>query len=208
MSLFTSRPKAKFYDELFANLSTDVINKATAKTGRKGFSPQAMLCSFIVMKIEGFSQITDLVDYLNNNLIIAYYCGFNIMKPLPSYWTFDRFIKNLDNSLLKEIMQSQVLKLVEMGYIDTSFIGLDSTPAMANTKQNNPKSFAKSKFFKENHPKSDKDCTLGVHTASNQFNEKKYEEDKEGLLEYYNSIGFRDAAIIADTMYTASNGHK
>lgn len=127
------------------------------------------------MKIEGFSQITDLADYLDNNRIIAYYCGFNIMKPLPSYWTYDRFIKNINNDILKEIMQSQVLKLAEMGYIDTSFIGLDSTPVMANTKQNNPKSFVKSKFSKSKQPKSDKDCTLGVHTASNQCNEKNYE---------------------------------
>ena len=95
-----------------------------------------------------FSCITDLVDYLNNNLIIAHYCGFNIMKPLPSYWTFDRFIRNLDNALLKKLMQSQVLKLSKMGIIDTSFIALDSTPISANTKQNNPKSFAKNKFAK------------------------------------------------------------
>lgn len=88
------------------------------------------------------------MDYLNNNLIIAHYCGFNIMKPLPSYWTFDRFIRNLDNALLKKLMQSQVLKLSKMGIIDTSFIALDSTPISANTKQNNPKSFAKNKFAK------------------------------------------------------------
>ena len=42
---------------------------------------------------EGFSQITDLADYLDNNRIIAHYCGFDIMKPLPSYWTYDRFLK-------------------------------------------------------------------------------------------------------------------
>lgn len=46
----------------------------------------------------------------------------------------------------------------------------------------------------------------GVFSAS-KFNHKKYEEDKEAILEYYNSIGFRDAAIVADTIYTASNGH-
>ena len=46
---------------------------------------------------------------------------------------------------------------------------------MANTKQNNPKSFAKNKFSKENHPKSDPDCALGVHSASNQHNERRYE---------------------------------
>ena len=72
-------------------------------------------------------------------------------------------------------MAAQVKKLYEMGIVDASFIGLDSTPVMASTKQNNPKSFAKSKFSKENHPKSDPDCALGVHSASNQHNERRYE---------------------------------
>ena len=34
------------------------------------------------MKCEGFTQITDLMDYLDNNRIIAHYCGFNIMNTL------------------------------------------------------------------------------------------------------------------------------
>ncbi len=46
----------------------------------------------------------------------------------------------------------------------------------------------------------------GIFSAS-KFNEKKYEEDKQNIIEYYNSIGFRDAAILADTFYAASNGH-
>ena len=45
------------------------------------------------MKCEGFAQITDLMDYLDNNRLIAHYCGFDIMKPLPSYWTYDRFLR-------------------------------------------------------------------------------------------------------------------
>jgi hypothetical protein len=150
------------------------MSAAHAKTGRKS-QKEALFCAFIVMKCEGFSQITDLVDYLNNNLLIAHYCGFDIRKPLPSYWTFDRFIRKLDNQILKGIMKSQVVKLTEFGIIDTSFIGLDSTPVAANTAHNNPKSFRKSKFKKENQPKADKDCGLGVHTASNQHNEKNYE---------------------------------
>ena len=127
------------------------------------------------MKCECFSCVTDLLDYLQNNLLIAHYCGFNIMKPLPSYWTLDRFINSLDNDLLQNLMHSQVKKLYELGVIDTSFIALDSTPIMANTSQNNPKSFKKDKFNPDNQPKSDKDCALGVHTASNQHNEKKCE---------------------------------
>ena len=45
------------------------------------------------MKCEGFAQITDLADYLDNNRLIAHYCGFNIMESLPSYWTYDRFLR-------------------------------------------------------------------------------------------------------------------
>ena len=175
ITFFTSAPKAQFYDKLFLNLDLSEFPESVAKTGRKGYSKIALLCAFIVMKCECFSCITDLVDYLNNNLLIAHYCGFNIMKPLPSYWTFDRFIDDIDNALLKKLMQSQVLKLSEMGIIDTSFIALDSTPVSANTCQNNPKSFAKNKFSKDNQPKSDKDCKLGVHTASNQHNERNFE---------------------------------
>lgn len=175
ITLFTSTPKANFYNKLFSNLNLSVFPETIAKTGRPGFSKRSLLCAFIVMKCECFSFITDLLDYLNNNLLIAHYCGFNIMKPLPSYWTFDRFIRTIDNELLKKLMHLQVLELAERGIIDTSFISLDSTPIAANTSQNNPKSFAKNKFSKDNQPKSDKDCTLGVHTASNRINERNFE---------------------------------
>lgn len=120
-------------------------------------------------------QITDLADYLNNNRLIAHYCGFDIMKPLPSYWTYDRFLKQLKNGELKSVMAQQVKKLYELGIVDASFIGLDSTPVAANTKQNNPKSFASDKFKPENRPKADRDCALGVRSASNQHDERRYE---------------------------------
>jgi hypothetical protein len=174
INLFVSQPNAAFYSELFLHLDLAPVSASHARTGRKS-QKEALFCSFVVMKCEGFSQITDLVDYLSNNLLIAHYCGFNIMKPLPSYWTFDRFIRNMDNEIFKDVMRKQVIKLAELGIIDTSFIGLDSTPVAANTSHNNPKSFRRNKFNKENQPKADKDCKLGVHTASNQHSEKNYE---------------------------------
>lgn len=42
--------------------------------------------------------------------------------------------------------------------------------------------------------------------SSAKFNEKKYLEDKEKLLEYYNSLGYRDATIVADTQYYDPKG--
>ena len=140
MTLFTSQSAAVFYDKVFTELE---FTLPRAATGRRGFPKEAMVCAFIVMKCEGFTQITDLADYLDNNRLIAHYCGFNIMKPLPSYWTYDRFLKKLNNGDLKSSMEQQVRELYELGIVDASYIGLDSTPVAANTKQNNPKSFAK-----------------------------------------------------------------
>ena len=43
--------------------------------------------------------------------------------------------------------------------------------------------------------------------SSAKFNETKYEEDKAKVLQYYNSIGFRDATILRDTQYINSRGN-
>ena len=59
-----------FYDRLFSSLDFTLPGAAT---GRRGFPKEAMVCAFIVMKCEGFAQITDLADYLDNNRIIAHY---------------------------------------------------------------------------------------------------------------------------------------
>ncbi|HYE54362.1 MAG TPA: POTRA domain-containing protein [Chitinophagaceae bacterium] len=37
--------------------------------------------------------------------------------------------------------------------------------------------------------------------SSAKFNAAKYAEDKEAILEFYNSLGYRDATIVADTQY-------
>lgn len=43
--------------------------------------------------------------------------------------------------------------------------------------------------------------------SSSKYNEAKLEEDKESLISYYNSLGYRDASIVDDTIYTVSNGN-
>ncbi len=43
--------------------------------------------------------------------------------------------------------------------------------------------------------------------ASSKFNQKKFEEDKQSLLNYYNTLGFRDASVAADTVYPVKNGN-
>lgn len=43
--------------------------------------------------------------------------------------------------------------------------------------------------------------------SSAKFNEKKYAEDKEKILAYYNALGYRDATILDDTTYSNSRGN-
>ena len=38
-----------------------------------------------------------------------------------------------------------------------------------------------------------------------KFSEKKFGEDKQRILEYYNSLGYRDAQLLADTQYYVGN---
>ena len=167
LSLLENQPDARFYENLFAYLDVSPVEASIPKMGRPS-KKVALFRSCIVMKSESISKASVLLDYLKNNLLVAHHCGFDISSPLPSYWTFNRYIRNLDNNILKETMKGQVLELVEMKLIDGSFIGLDSTPNAANAKQNNPKSFLKNKFDPNNQPKADKEgvcrkkCVNGI----------------------------------------------
>lgn len=42
--------------------------------------------------------------------------------------------------------------------------------------------------------------------SSAKFDEKKYTEDKEKVLQYYNALGYRDAVIVSDTQYYDKKG--
>lgn len=43
--------------------------------------------------------------------------------------------------------------------------------------------------------------------SSSKFNEVKYSEDKQSVLSYYNSRGFRDATMVADTQFYDNKGN-
>ncbi len=43
--------------------------------------------------------------------------------------------------------------------------------------------------------------------ASSKFNQTKYDEDKQSLINHYNTLGYRDASIVSDTVYQVVNGN-
>lgn len=59
------------------------------------------------------------------------------------------------------------------------------------------------------HPSKTKqvlDPYVRLKLAGAKFDEKKFDEDKEKILDYYNALGYRDAFIEKDTVYTNSRG--
>ncbi len=43
--------------------------------------------------------------------------------------------------------------------------------------------------------------------ASSKYNQKKFDDDKQALIAYYNTLGYRDATVVADTVYPVKNGN-
>lgn len=79
------------------------------------------------MNYEHFREITLVCDFLNSNLKIAQLCGFDITKALPSYSVFQRYIHDIDNAQLKDIMKNQVQSLIKLNAIDNTIVSVDST---------------------------------------------------------------------------------
>ncbi len=43
--------------------------------------------------------------------------------------------------------------------------------------------------------------------SGSKFNQSKFESDKQSMIAYLNTLGFRDAAIVSDTVYPVKNGN-
>jgi len=133
VDLFTSQSTINFYETIFDNIDLSSIAEfIKSKRGPIGYSRHALTRAFIVMNCEYFREITLLCDFFNTNLKIAQLYGFDITKPLPSYSVYQRFIHDIDNNLLKEIMKLQVNELIKLDTIDNSILSVDSTPIKAN----------------------------------------------------------------------------
>ena len=136
MALFTSQSAAAFYDKLFGALE---FTLPRAATGRRGFPKEAMLCAFLVMKCEGSGYITDLMDYLENNRIIAEkYFGktLGILKEgaaadiiIMDYKPFTPFSdENIDGHMIFGMEGKNCRTTIINGrvlYKDREFVGID-----------------------------------------------------------------------------------
>lgn len=69
----------------------------------------------------------------------------------------------------------------------------DALYTLANLNSNSVKDFFMDRFR--------------ITFKGSKFNERKYEDDKQKLIDYYNNNGFRDAKIVADTVINDDDGN-
>lgn len=69
ISLLTSQPKARFFDELFLHLDLSFMESVHAKARRES-QKEALLCAAIVMKREGFGCVTGLSIFELTNVFL------------------------------------------------------------------------------------------------------------------------------------------
>ena len=62
-------------------------------------------------------------------------------------------------------------------------------------------------FFYPSKTKKVLDPYVRLKLSSAKFNEKKYNEDKLKLIDYYNSLGHRDAVLVSDTTFYNNKGN-
>ncbi|MFC2015023.1 transposase [Chloroflexota bacterium] len=102
---------------------------------RSGYLMESIWKAYMLSFILDMDSTNDLVRKLEENPSFAEACGFNMDKPLPSRWTFNRMIKKLAQypeiieALLDTAVNQLQQKLPEFG----DNVSIDSTPVRSHS---------------------------------------------------------------------------
>ena len=159
-------PFVKEYSKMFEHLDLSHIPHYSPG-GAIGYDTHSMIKAFIVYTIEGYRSIPKLIRELESKPYFSkYILGFR--STIPHNSQFYRFINSFDAEELRKILAQ-----VAREKTDIKKIALDSKPVMANTKDNNPKSFSRNLSDKNKKPRRNSDATLGFYSKSNDENTNK-----------------------------------
>ena len=106
---------------------------------------------------------------------------------------------NLESQIQK-ISSFQHLELLANQIVEGFISGMHKSPFHGFSVE-----FAEHRLY--NPGESTRNIDWRLYGRSEKLFTKKYEEDKDNILDYYNSLGYRDATIVNDTVYYNGNGH-
>nr|WP_256379682.1 transposase [Caloramator sp. ALD01] len=94
----------------------------------KGYEVTNLLHALIAMQVQKIKNIHGLIERLNSDPALRYYCGLDIKKKAPSESTFSRFLDKLSLSdYFQKEFKNLFLKAKKFGIIDETEVAIDST---------------------------------------------------------------------------------
>ena len=149
-TVFNLKPLER-YELLFSFLDTSSLERLYSTTGRPPVGYKSLLKALIYKNMKNISYFSDL----------ALVFGFYPLR-LPQVENFSAFLADTENSILQEVRNTLVGKLIMLGEIKESYLSFDSTNIPVKVKENNLKTSVKDRFKKNRRPKGDPESRLGV----------------------------------------------
>jgi hypothetical protein len=169
------------YRQLFALFDWDVLPPRPAHVpGPHPHPESAYIKAFLVKLCEGKAYVSQLRSYLVEHPLLVLEVGFTpVLDPAAPYG-FDvqrtvpgeRWLRHKQQTLCHEHLRLLLGRTVQA--LCDEIPGLGETVAIdvkhiyAWVKENNPREFLPDRFHKEQQPKGDPDCRLGVKRSHNR----------------------------------------
>jgi hypothetical protein len=115
--------------------------------------------------------------------------GFDVAKTVPSIRHLNTMLRELDPALLADLLEQSVQALQEEIPGLGDVVAFDVKHIYANVKENNQRAYVKERFKKDQQPRGDPDCKLGVKRSTNQEQaDGSTKETKEYLWGYGSGV--------------------
>jgi len=113
--------------------------------------------------------------------------GFHVAKTVPSVRHLNNILRALDPRLLANLFEQSVQALQQEIPGLGEVVAYDVKHIYANVRENNCRAYVTERFNKDQQPKNDPDCRLGVKKSTNQVQPDGTTKEKKELLWGYGS---------------------
>ena len=211
-SLLEVDPLVQEYRAFFSLLDWSVVDRwqaqRSAYCGSHGHPLTAYLKAFLVRIKEGLIYAKQLRDFLLKHPLLVIELGFQleldpsadygfaVERTLPCRSWFGEKLRQLDRSLLQDLLATTVAALKEEIPGLGEIVAFDVKHIYGWVKENNKRAYVKDRYDKNHRPTGDPDCKLGVKRRSNQEQaDGTTKEEVESLWGYGSGVA---AATVAD----------
>jgi hypothetical protein len=169
--------------------------------GRPAHPQSAYLKAFLVKVAEQKASMPKLRTFLVEHPLLVLELGFRpvldvkqpygfvVQQTVPSVRWLNAQLRTLDQRLLADLLAQSVQALQQEIPGLGEVIAFDVTHIYAHVKENNLRAYVKERYNKEQQPKGDPDCKLGVKRSTNQEQpDGSTKEVKEYLWGYGSGI--------------------